>query len=84
VFVIDTFSVCISGSTSANILHAREVVQYHLTSGMDHVYLGFTMDYNNILKDSSPGTKRMESMLQDYIQEGKVCYVKCVMLIVNN
>lgn len=60
------------------IAFAREVVQYHLVSGMSHVYLSYTGDMTHfeLLETSGENITRdfklLEATLADFISEGKV------------
>jgi hypothetical protein len=61
------------------IAFAREVVQYHLVSGMDHVYLSYTGDmvHGELMethgKSILDAVRELELTLADFISEGKVC-----------
>lgn len=72
-------SVCISSGFDKTTPYAREVAQYYLTLGVDHVYFAYLGDMIHhgsasvaYLMRLLNETRQLEDLLEDFIAEGKV------------
>lgn len=81
-----TLSICFSGGFGKTIPYAREVAQYYLTLGVDHVYFSFVGDMIHTGSESVAylhfllnETRQLEEILEDFIADGKVGLVEYVL-----